>query len=634
MNSTTTTHSPELEEDLHYYKQFEGRTPPKPLPYLWYVEALWQFLAVVAVVLGAWYLHWRWTDSLNMAVAWYALPLVIAESCAFIGLLLYVCNLWRVQDTAQKEAPASIQECVATDHPLQQCEARPVEVDIFITTYNEDTELVRHSVRDAMKVHAPQNSIVKVHVLDDGNRLKIAKMANEEGAHYLTRQDNAGFKAGNLRNAIYHTSGDIIVICDADTRLYPDFLQNTLGYFRDPKVSWVQTPQWFYDVPEGETLTEKLARRAGRIGRFFGKHTEDNLGDMRFGHDPFCNDFRVFYDIIQRRRNCHGASFCCGAASLHRREAVMGNAITQFTEGTEASVQDPMQRLSAHYGRTIASDASSQIEPQKPEMMPYKFHVSEDIYTSIYHHEDRASKWRSVYHPQVESRMLSPQDLYSWTLQRFKYAGGSLDIMLRDNPLFRAQMPWKIKLMYAATFWSYLGCIWNVVFLLGPIVYLFTGLTPVVSFTDDFFKHLIPFLVATELAFMVGSWGTSTFKNKAYYVGFFALNLKALWTVMRGEKIAFRVTPKFRESNHKFLYLVWPHMLLISLTFIGLSWACFNYFVLDNLVYGPNGMVINSFWAACNMLILWQMVKAALWKPSAEKKANTAPAPAMQGAMA
>jgi hypothetical protein len=74
------------------------------------------------------------------------------------------------------------------------------------------------------------------------------------------------------------TSGDFIVICDADTRLLPTILEHTLGYFRDPDVAWVQTPQWFYDIPEGVALPDWLdaasggrpparARRRARAGR-------------------------------------------------------------------------------------------------------------------------------------------------------------------------------------------------------------------------------------------------------------------------------------------------------------------------------------------------------------------------------
>ena len=79
------------------------------------------------------------------------------------------------------------------------------------------------------------------------------------------------------------------------------------------------------------------------------------------------------------------------------------------------------------------------------ELTPYKFHVSEDIYTSVLLHGDAARRWRSVMHPRVESKMLSPQDMLTWMIQRFKYAAGSLDILFHDNIFsrrrFRLSLP-------------------------------------------------------------------------------------------------------------------------------------------------------------------------------------------------
>ncbi len=122
------------------------------------------------------------------------------------------------------------------------------------------------------------------------------------------------------------------------------------------------------------------------------------------------------------------------------------------------------------------------------ELTPYKFHVSEDIYTSILLHGDAGRRWRSVMHPRVESKMLSPQDMLTWMIQRFKYAAGSLDILFHDNIFsrrrFRLSLPQ--TLMYGTTFWSYLACIWNTVFLFSPIIYLFTGIPPVSAWSTPF----------------------------------------------------------------------------------------------------------------------------------------------------
>ncbi len=77
--------------------------------------------------------------------------------------------------------------------------------------------------------------------------------------------------------------------------------------------------------------------------------------------------------------------------------------------------------------------------------------------------------------------MLSPQDMLTWMIQRFKYAAGSLDILFHDNIFNRRRFKLSLPqtLMYATTFWSYLACVWNTVFLISPVIYLFTGIPPV-----------------------------------------------------------------------------------------------------------------------------------------------------------
>lgn len=56
---------------------------------------IWQVFAVAATVLGANYIYWRWTASLNTDALWYAIPLVLAETLAWIGTVLFTINLWQ-----------------------------------------------------------------------------------------------------------------------------------------------------------------------------------------------------------------------------------------------------------------------------------------------------------------------------------------------------------------------------------------------------------------------------------------------------------------------------------------------------------------------------------------------------------
>lgn len=596
----------------YYFHQFEDRRPPAPIPYSPAREALWQFLATIALALGAWYIAWRWTSSINVQALWFAIPLLFAETCAYFGLILFAINLWKTEDTPKKDPPRFIRECVREEDALHGIE-RPLAVDVFFPTYNEDVELVRMGIRDAKAMRYPHPIDIAIHVLDDGKRDEMRRVAEDEGVNYITRNNNMGFKAGNLRNAMEQTFGDFIVICDADTRPFPTMLAHTLGYFRDPDVAWVQTPQWFFDLTAGERLKNWMLRRFSYAGYVVGAAVEGIIGKVEVGHDRFVNDPQMFFEIIQRRRNWANASFCCGAGSIHRREAVMQAAMQTYADAIDGEVRRFTEEIHDEDIKRDLSDAMRKELAIETEVVPYKFHVSEDIYTSIVLHSYEAREWKSVFHPEVESKMLSPQDLLSWTIQRFKYAGGSLDIFFHDNPIFRkSRMTLAQRTMYFATFYSYLAGVWNVIFLFAPIVYLFTGVSPVSADTAEFAKRFLPFIVMSELAFLVGTWGVPGWQGMASYLSFFPINLRALWTVLRGEKIRFHVTPKDRQEGN-FMNLVIPQLTVIVLTILGLLYAGIMIWLGKTTNYA--GFIINLFWGIVNVSAMSGLVAAALWKP-------------------
>ncbi len=577
---------------------------------------VWQFLATASLVFGVWYLWWRWTYSINWDAAWFSLSLLIAETGAFLGLILFTINLWTPRSPKRPIAPARISDTTETPPETD----RPLIVDVFFATYSEDPELVRLGLRDAQNMHYPHPIDLRIHVLDDGRRPAMAAVAQDLGVNYITRSDNVGYKAGNLRNAMDHTVGDFVVIFDADTRPFPNFLANTLGYFRDPKTAWVQTPQWFWDIPPGVPLPAALERKLGRFGNWLGRRIETVIGPVRIGEDPFGNDPQMFYDFIQHRRNWANASFCCGAGSVHRREALMEAAIRSWAAQIEDLSGKEARRLTRLTGEANLSTPvhhSAQMgRAREVEFTPFKLHVSEDLYTSIALHSDRARGWKSVMHPEVLSRMISPNDLLSWTIQRFKYAGGTLDILRNDNPLLRRGLNLPQKLMYGTTFYSYLSPLWNIIFLISPIIFLFSGIAPVATYSLEFFLHIVPFLVMNELAQMVGLWGTPAMKGRKWYIAMFPLTLAALWAVIRGQKISFTVTPKDRASG-RYLKLVRWQILILSLNAAALvyGWSMFGLGVSG---YTLGAMIVNTFWSLSNMMALWVIIRAAIWSPDPE----------------
>lgn len=605
-----------------YFLEFEDRRPPPPLPYSRLRESLWQFLATIALVIGAWYIWWRWTNSLNADAMWFALPLVLAETFAYFGMLLFVFNLWRDQAPNLIAAPAIIEDV----YPESPDKGRLITVDVMFATYDEDPELVRLGILDAKKMKYPHPIDIKIHILDDGRRTEMGTVCKQEGVNHITREGNEGFKAGNLRNALEQTSGDFLVICDADTRPFPTMLENTLGYFRDPKMAWVQTPQWFYDIPDGVSLDAFLRKRFGENMSKFGGFLERFFGPIKIGQDPFVNDPKMFYDIILRRRNRVNAAFCCGAGSIHRRESVMEAALRGFGTKVEQRVFAAEEDITiSSKERTVAPALMEAIRTQAATaevLTPYRYHVSEDIFTSIVLHSDHKRGWKSMQHPFVESKMLSPQDLLTWTIQRYKYAGGSLDIMVHDNPIFRRGLTLSQRLMYGMTFYSYLAPIWNMVFLFAPIIYLLTGISPVSSYSDEFFLHLIPFLITLELAIMVGTWGIAGYSAKASYLSFFPIGFRAIWAVLRGEKISFPVTPKVRQTGN-FLGLVKPQIAVVILTVFSAFWGVIA-LSIGNGLHSTTGVITNILWGLNNCLAMAGIIGSAMWQPPSSQKESKA----------
>ncbi|ACJ28917.1 Glycosyltransferase, probably involved in cell wall biogenesis [Shewanella piezotolerans WP3] len=604
-----------------YFSEFEKRTPPQPASYSASRELLYQYLATCNIALGIWYLVWRWGFALNYDAMWFSLPLAFAESCAFVGSVLFAFNLWKTSDEPIKSPPATINECI--NEPMDD---RPIGVDIMFPTYDEEPELVALSIRDALNVRYPHEIETRIFILDDGRRPEMAQLAADMGVEYITRDNNVGYKAGNLRNALEQTYGDFIVICDADTRPFPSILENTLGYFKDPDVAWVQTPQWFFDLPAGERLPAWLKKRLGTPISWLGSAFEKIYGPVTLGRDPYANDPQMFYDVIQRRRNWANASFCCGAGSIHRREAVMEAALRSYSQQISKEheeVEKQIRKLTKE--KSVDKNISANLRQEiifDTEFTPYKFHVSEDIYTSLILHGDTEREWRSIQHPQIESKMLSPQDLQSWTVQRFKYSGGSIDIFMNDNPLFKKGMSLKQKLMYGASFWSNLSAIWNIIFLACPIVYFLTSIAPVSAYDTTFYMHFLPFVITAELAMMVGTWGVAGYQGKTNFLSFFPVNLRALWTVLRGKKISFPTTPKSRQQG-LFLHLVIPQIAVFALSLGSMAFAWYAYSSGSFGSYSLGGLILNSFWTINNMMAMWGMIAAACWSPPADDVPTT-----------
>ena len=187
-----------------------------------YTRLLITFLYITA---GLAYLTWRLTVFNNEAML-FSIVFYMAELYGFIMSFLVIFMAWK------------------TKIRLPEQPEKGLSVDVFITTYNEPLRVIRRTALAAMRIVYPHETWL----LDDGNSEEILLLANELGCHYLARGENIGAKAGNLNNGLKYAKGDYVALFDADHVADPDFLHKTLGYFRDLKVAFVQTPQDYYNI--------------------------------------------------------------------------------------------------------------------------------------------------------------------------------------------------------------------------------------------------------------------------------------------------------------------------------------------------------------------------------------------------
>jgi cellulose synthase (UDP-forming) len=129
-----------------YFSKYETRTPYKASSFPLLVKYLFRFFAVLLISLGVYYIYWRWTNSMNWEAAWFSVPLILAESFALLSTILIIFNYWGNKDPKQKPPVRLLSEI---QPGVKAHEDRPVKIDVFIATYNEDEELVRYSIRDA-----------------------------------------------------------------------------------------------------------------------------------------------------------------------------------------------------------------------------------------------------------------------------------------------------------------------------------------------------------------------------------------------------------------------------------------------------------------------------------------------------
>lgn len=253
-------------------------------------------LALATLAVSAVYLWWRATATLDVTSWWVSVPLLVLEVHAALGLLLFTIGLW---DIDRRPARRLVRETDA-------------RVAVLVPTYNEGVEVLLPTIAAAVRMEVAHDTWV----LDDGDRPDVARLAADLGARYLARPEHAHAKAGNLNHALGVVEAEFVAVLDADHVAERDFLVKTLGYFDDPRVCLVQTPQDFYNLDSFEHEASPAERAT-------------------------YHEQALFYRVIQAGKNRLDAAFWCGTGAVLRTAAlreVGGVATDTLTEDIDTTI--------------------------------------------------------------------------------------------------------------------------------------------------------------------------------------------------------------------------------------------------------------------------------------------------------
>lgn len=622
-------------------------------------------LVVLTLTLGWTYVAWRWFGSLNLSAWWIAVPLVLAETYSLVDVTLFGLTVWRARTRGEPPAPDP-----------------GTTVDVFITTYDEPVDLVLRTARAAQQIHFPH----RTWILDDGARPALRDAAVAMRIGYLVRSaDWAGrprhAKAGNLNNALMATDGELILVLDADQVPDPEILDRTVGYFTDPQVAIVQTPQVFDNVPVSDPLGSQaplfygpiMQGKDGWTGAFFcGSNAvlrRDAL--MQLGLVGYVDASR------QAVRRALRTARTVLARAARRADAPVAPALTQVREGAGRALRrldagEPLGPVTYDFQRQVDSASGAMVDAdvetmredlrqiaelrgdedtlafdetvltrlaardwsplgalesvrdllravdvdRVDEAQPLQpvatVSVTEDMATAMSLH---ALGWRTVYHHETLAHGLAPEDLPTMLTQRLRWAQGTVQTMLRRNPLRLRGLSVGQRLMYSATMWSYLAGFAALVYLAAPVLFLCFGVMPVTAWSVDFFARFVPFLLASQLMFLVVARGLTTWRGQQYALALFPVWIRACVSaaanVWFGRPLEFAVTRKDGRSADVAWRRVLPQLVAMAVLALAVPVGL----VRAGLGLSAwSGTIVNICWVVYDLVVLSVVVQALRYR--------------------
>lgn len=203
-------------------------------------------------------------------------------------------------------------------HPLKPVRSYTPKVSLHVPAYNEPPEVVEATLRSLAKLDYPNYEVLLVdnNTPEEKTWRPLEAVCRELGSHFkcIHLDQWPGYKSGALNFALTQVAPDteIIGIIDADYRVDPAFLRETVPAFANPKVAFLQTPQDYRDYKSDSFLE----------ATYYG--------------------YKYFFEVSMPSRNEHNAIIFAGTMGLIRKsvfQEIGGWDEWCITEDAEASLR-------------------------------------------------------------------------------------------------------------------------------------------------------------------------------------------------------------------------------------------------------------------------------------------------------
>lgn len=134
------------------------------------------------------------------------------------------------------------------------------KVSLHLPAYNEPPEMVIESLNALAALDYPNFEVLVIdnNTEDPAVWKPVEAHCRKLGFKFFHLDNWPGYKSGALNYAFKQTdpSAEIIGVVDSDYIVRPEFLRDLVGYFKNPKMAFVQTPQDYRAIDPNDRYAE------------------------------------------------------------------------------------------------------------------------------------------------------------------------------------------------------------------------------------------------------------------------------------------------------------------------------------------------------------------------------------------